>query len=217
MSIEIDPDSPDEALPYVDVIVGGRPIRALLDTGSARTTVCPPAGCVIETRPAEGTGVFGGLAVNRRVWRTTVEFGGRPPCPIELDVRSATEGRDLLGQDVLSQFRCEYRFAESVLRLNGSVAQRPEHVFLDRGHHVYLAVEWDGATAEAVFDTGASLSVVDSSFIRSHPHLFAAQGQSEGTDASGRRWSRPWCRWPNHSFWDTVSQAPRLPSSISAK
>lgn len=191
LSIEVDPRNPGEALPYVDVIVGGRPIRALLDTGSARTTVTPPAGCVIETRPAEGTGVFGGQAVDRRVWRTTVELGDRRVGPIELDTRPRNEGRDLLGQDVLSQFRCEYRLAEAVLRLDGPVPQAAEPVFLDRGDHVYLAARWDGATAGAVLDTGASLSVVDSAFVHNYPHLFTAQGESEGTDASGSTMGTP--------------------------
>lgn len=191
LSIEVDPRNPGEALPYVDAVVGGQPIRALLDTGAARTTVVPLAGSVIETRPGEGTGVFGGEAEDRRVWRTTVELGDRRVGPIELDTRPRNEGRDLLGQDVLSHFRCEYRLAEAVLRLDGPVPRTAESVYLDRGDHVYLTAKWDDASAAAVFDTGASLSVVDSAFVHRYPHLFIEHGESEGTDASGSTMETP--------------------------
>lgn len=44
---------------------------------------------------------------------------------------------------------------------------------------------WPEVMASAVFDSGASISVVDASFAKAHPHLFVAQGDSQGTDASG--------------------------------
>lgn len=191
LSIEVDSRNSGEALPYVSAIVGGQPVRALLDTGAARTTVAPPAGSVIETRPGQGTGVFGGEVEDRLVWRTTVEFGDRRIGPIELDTRLGNDGRDLLGQDVLSHFRCEYRLAEAVLRLDGPVPRMAEPLYLDRGNHIYLTARWDNASAAAVFDTGASLSVVDTALVDRYPHLFIEHGESEGTDASGSTTQTP--------------------------
>jgi len=179
-------------------VVAGRAIRALLDTGAGRTTVEPSADASLETRPPEGTGVFGGQG-ERHAWQTTVELGNRHIGPIDLDTRRADEGRDLIGQDVLSQFRCEYRFADAVVRLEGAMPVETHRVFLDRGRHVYLEVIWPDATASAVLDTGASVSVVDATFAASHPSLFSNKSSGEGTDASGTTLETPrsspvaWC------------------------
>jgi len=190
MWIETDAEDPDQALPFVNVVVAGRAIRALLDTGAGRTTVEPSAGAILETRPAEGSGVFGGQG-ERHVWRTTVELGNRHIGPIDLDTRRADEGRDLIGQDVLAQFRCEYRFADAVVRLDGPMPVETHQVFLDRGRHIYLDVIWPDATASAVLDTGASVSVVDAAFAAAHPSMFSNDSSSQGTDASGTTLETP--------------------------
>lgn len=48
-----------------------------------------------------------------------------------------------------------------------------------------MAVSCGSATAHAVWDSGASLTVADVAFIRQHPALFSEAGHSTGTDASG--------------------------------
>lgn len=182
--IEPDADDPDQALPFVDVGIARRTVRALLDSGAGRTTVLPAGDVALDVRPSEGTGVFGGQG-ERRVWRTTVDLGNHTVGPIDLDTRQAGEGRDLVGQDVLSQFRCEYRFADGVLRLDGTMPADAYPIFLDRGNHVYVALIWPEVTASAVLDTGASISVVDTAFVDTHPDLFVNHGTSGGTDSSG--------------------------------
>ena len=42
-----------------------------------------------------------------------------------------------------------------------------------------------GATASAVWDTGAGLTLVDTAFLRAHAALFEELGSSQGTDATG--------------------------------
>jgi hypothetical protein len=189
--IDRDARNPDEALPFVDVTVGGRPTRTLLDTGAARTAIAPPDGVAVETKASNGTGVFGEGTGTRRVWRTTLELGHRRLTAVEVDARVGEATTDLVGQDVLSRFRCEYRLDDARLRLDGPSPHTTEPVFLDRGGHVYLEARWDEAaegsraSANAVFDTGASLSVVDAAFAGRYPHLFRPCGISAGTDASG--------------------------------
>ncbi|HEY2174976.1 MAG TPA: retropepsin-like aspartic protease [Mycobacteriales bacterium] len=186
IDIEPDPDDPGQALPYVDVEIGGETLHALLDTGAARTTVAPPEFATIEIRPGEGTGVFG-IRGDRRVWRTSIRFGNRVVDPIEIDAHPAGEGRDLIGQDLLSHFRCEYRLADRRLHLDGPLPPDTVPIFIGAGHHVYLDVAWQVAevTASAVFDTGASVTVVDTAFVDTHPTLFAKAGSSSGVDSSG--------------------------------
>lgn len=182
--IERDVEDPAQALPFIDIVVGGRAVRALLDSGAGRTTVEAPSDAALETRPPEGTGVFGGQG-DRRVWRTTVQIGNRCVGPIDLDAREADEGRDLVGQDVLSRFRCEYRLDQELLRLDGAPPPHAQPVFVDRGGHVYVDLVWPGVTASAVLDTGASVSVVDATFAAAHPYLVAKKTMSQGTDSAG--------------------------------
>jgi hypothetical protein len=40
-------------------------------------------------------------------------------------------------------------------------------------------------TASAVWDTGASLTIVDMNFVQKHPECFQQAGQSSGTDSTG--------------------------------
>jgi hypothetical protein len=166
--------------------VGGRTVRALLDSGSARTTVTPPDDGILHTREPEGSGVLGGQG-ERRVWRTSIRFGDVDLGAIEVDTHNPGEGRDHIGQDVLSQFRCEYRFADHKLRLNEHAATADTFpIFISDGRHVYLDVAWPtGGTASAVFDTGASVTVADASFVEAHSALFTPLGESRGIDGSG--------------------------------
>ena len=58
---------------------------------------------------------------------------------------------------------------------------------LDRGPrgHPLLDLRWPDVTGRAVFDTGAGITVVDTSFVRAHPDLFTHAGQTTGTDSAG--------------------------------
>jgi hypothetical protein len=94
---------------------------------------------------------------------------------------------NLVGQDFLSHFRCEYRLAEGVLLLDGDLPDEVHQIHLDATRHVYLDVAWrTGEVASAVLDTGASMTVVDAGFAARHRGLFAPLDEaSAGIDASG--------------------------------
>jgi hypothetical protein len=191
--IRSEPGEPDQALPYVDVEVGGRTIRALLDSGAARSTLTPPDDASTEARLPEGTGVFGVVTGDRHVWLTAVRLGDRDLGPTEVNTHPAGYGRDLIGQDVLSQYRCEYRFADRQLRLDGPAPRVTAPIVITEGRHVYLDVSWPGVgvTASAVFDTGASVTVVDAAFVDTNPTLFTPDGTSQGVDGSGAAMDTP--------------------------
>lgn len=187
-----DPDDPDQALPFVDIAVDGTVTRALLDSGSARTTVAPPVNAVVrESGASGGTGAFGVRcddAAKGEEWTTTVRLGDRTLKDVAIDVRTGAGGRDVLGQDVLARFCCEYRFRDRELRLDGASLGTDAHpIQLGENGHVYLDLEWppSGITASAVFDTGASVTVVDLAFAEAHPELFTQSGTSRGTDSTG--------------------------------
>ena len=56
-----------------------------------------------------------------------------------------------------------------------------------KGRNVFVKVTLDGVESDALFDTGAALSVVDRDFVAAHPDLFKAKGApTYGKDAAGK-------------------------------
>lgn len=191
VSVELvpDPDDPRLALPMVDCEVAGSTVRAVLDSGARRTRLVDhPAIRPMGKEPRDdGTSAFGSTRHEDGGW-VSVRFGGQALGTLEVAIApSALQGHgNLVGQDVLSHFRCEYRLWEGLLRLNGDLPADVEPVHLDTGKHLYLDATWGGNRhASAVFDTGASATVVDRQFADDHSALFVPAGESEGMDASG--------------------------------
>ncbi len=187
--LEIVPDADDSrlALVFVGLQVDGRSVRALLDSGASRSAVLEQPGLVGVEARAGGTGVFGVVADDRRA-QVAVAFAGRDLGYLEMSVVPADHPGhgNLVGQDVLARFRCEYRLAEGVLVLDGDLPEASRRIHLDAGRHVYVDVTWPtGEVASAVIDTGASVTVVDERFAAQHTRLFTHESLSEGTDASG--------------------------------
>lgn len=96
-----------------------------------------------------------------------------------------------------NQFRCQYRLADHQLLLSASespsqVTEDAESIYLDPAWHVYLSAHWSsGATADVVFDTAASVTIIDASLADQHPELLTPQETSQGTDASGETQETP--------------------------
>ncbi|MFC8598007.1 hypothetical protein [Isoptericola sp. NPDC057191] len=179
-----DPEDPRQALPFLQLAVDGHPYRALLDSGAALTSIAAPPGTV--TRPGGRTGRSAfGAPIRHRLWRAAIDVGGARLGDFDVADQPHAD-RFLLGQDVLSQFRCHYRLVEGELVLDGPEPEHALPIRLDPGRHVSLTASWtSGETADVVFDTGASVTVVDAGFATRHPGLFAARGTDAGSDASG--------------------------------
>ena len=94
---------------------------------------------------------------------------------------------NLIGQDVLGRFRCTYRLPDGVMTLDPAPPARTHPMHVSTNGHIYLEATWfdGGATANAVFDTGASATVVDERFAGLHQELFTPQGTSTGVDVTG--------------------------------
>jgi hypothetical protein len=189
VDVVVDDDDPRLASPFVRCEVDGRTERLLLDSGARRSRIVeePTADATDAGAGSEGTGAFG-TSLEERRREVGVRFGGRDLGRIELAVTPPGRGErgGLVGQDVLSRFRCEYRLWQGLLRLDPSPPTDAKPIHIDAGGHLHLELTWvDGARADGVFDTGASVTVVDSGWARDHPTLFHWEGTAEGTDASG--------------------------------
>lgn len=197
LRIEVDADDPRQALPFLSLRVAGRTVEALLDTGSAGTSILGRPG--LKTRspnqPGDGRTAFGEQTGNALVGDVRCQIADRDLGTITVAVVGPGQlGRtDIIGQDILSRFRCEYRLSDGLLLLDAEHSPPPEQeIYLDAAHHVYFIANWaECAPAAAVFDTGASVTVVDQRFAAHHQDLFINVGTSAGTDASGRTIETP--------------------------
>ncbi len=77
---------------------------------------------------------------------------------------------------VLEELPCDVPFHELVV---------------DTKFHPYVTLRFGEITATAVWDTGASITVADMSFINTYPTLFQEVGKSQGTDAIGANMETP--------------------------
>jgi len=66
-----------------------------------------------------------------------------------------------------------------------------EGLYLDATFHPYIDIQFGPSTAQAVWDTGASITVVDLHFVQQYPAYFRQVGESTGTDSSGSQQITP--------------------------
>lgn len=187
--LEPEPDDPRAIRVMVDVRVNGVPQRWMLDTGAASSSVpadlapsLPPAG-ESRSRGASGLIIDGGL-----VRLDSLSLGGATLDGAAVGV--APPGHPgLVGLDLLGRHRSHFRFADERLELDAAPpASFPMPLMSPPGApHWFVDVAWTALSARACWDSGASLTVVDSAFAREHPDLIVMTGESDdGTDAAGR-------------------------------
>lgn len=95
---------------------------------------------------------------------------------------------NLLGLDVLHHHRCLLDLNEQSLTLDGPMdtAASTMPLYLDEVGHAYVDVLVGSATASGVWDTGAGLTLVDTSLVAQHPRLFDEVAPMSGTDGAGQ-------------------------------
>ena len=176
---------------YVEGTVNGRACRFLLDTGAATSSIQTDA--YTASLPTTGThhssGVFSAMRDDLiAVERLQIGPISRQSFPLTRSPDDGSPRNSLIGMDVLKDHCCHFMLDSSTLEID------PEQDFaelqfqplqFDRKFHPYVRVQCGPANAQAVWDTGASLTVADTSFIQRHPDCFTEAGHSTGTDASG--------------------------------
>jgi hypothetical protein len=187
--IRRDETDPEAAGVFVDASIDGHPYRFLLDTGAAMTLVKNDAytrGFICAEKRAT-SGVFA-AGKNDLIYVPRLELG-----PVSrknyLLARAAGEAsctENVVGMDLLKDFRCHFDFEKNILILNPhNEPAACRELVLDRKKHPYIDIGISDVPAKALWDTGAGLSVVDVGFINKHPLLFRQAGFTEGTDATG--------------------------------
>jgi Aspartyl protease len=151
MLIHPDPDDPNCADVMIDAATGGRPYRFRLDTGAARTELV--ADEYLASLPAHAshtsTGVFGIPETQHIVTIPDLVIGQLVIGSADVVRAVPAAGRpNLLGMDVLQRYCCEFRFDRELLVVADSPAPKAGlPLQLDEGGHVFLELNWGGATA----------------------------------------------------------------------
>jgi predicted aspartyl protease len=195
--VQPDAEDADAAEVFVDGAMGGRPYHFLLDTGAARS--CVRYDDYTATFASVGSdtssGVFAGGSRDL-VNAPSLALGSISRTNFTL-VRAAqgeTERQNLIGMDLLKDLRCDFRFDERRVLVDedtGDDSGSFEELFLDQRAHPWVPVQFGGVTANAVWDTGAGITVVDTGFVGRQPGLFQAAGSSTGTDSTGAQQETP--------------------------
>lgn len=191
--LEPDPDDPSGASVCVEGTIDGRPTQFVVDTGAAFTQLAAGAGTAAAGSWGDRTvgGVLGTTSV------ATAAIGEIRVGPLR--VSGLTVGlapadhphpRDLLGMDVLARACWIFDFTHGSLGVAiDDVPVDAAWLPLRRWSATQPSVEVDfgGARAWAVWDSGASTTVLHDAFVRSNPDLFAATGSATGTDSAGHQ------------------------------
>lgn len=186
-----DSDEPGAAELYVRGTVNGRDYRFLLDTGAARSGIITDP--FTASLPSLGTHSSSGVFSASHDEVVSVERLQIGPVVRQLFQLTRTIGDagprgNLIGMDILKDHCCHFLLDSSALvfdpeqDLSGLQFQA---LLFDQKFHPYVRVQCGQAEGQAVWDTGASLTVVDTAFVERHPACFTDAGHSTGTDANG--------------------------------
>jgi predicted aspartyl protease len=196
-----DPDAPGAAEAYVVATVAGREYRLMLDTGGARTTLAlddlTATFARVDVDDELGRGALGPASAD--TGRAVVPSIALGPLEVrDLVVDLAPDGSEApmtLGLDLLRGHRLELRLADLLLGIDTDApadAERP--LQLSSRSHPQVVVRWGDLEATALFDTGASVTVVDAAFAAEHPDLLEPLPPATSIDAAGNRAETPMAR-----------------------
>ena len=190
--LRVEPDEQFEecALLCVDGMVAGTRHAFVLDSGSATTQIADPdaliSGSVVDEDVAEG--LFGRAHVELvAVSDLTVPGLAEGPRTVQRLRTGGARARSLLGLDVLGEHALLLDGPAATLHTTAAGGLAAE-LSLDRGPrgHCFVPVTLPGGTVvQAMWDTGADITVVDRELVASRPELFAAMGSGDGTDSTG--------------------------------
>jgi hypothetical protein len=196
--IEPDAEEPQAAEVYIDGAVGDKPYRFLLDSGAAKSALIFDA----YTGAFQAQGQHGSSGVFARhsedlITVPTIKVGSISRTNFTL-VRMAKErgadAKSLIGMDFLQDLRCHFFFNESRVSVDedaGAAVGDMHELITDSKYHPHVDVHFGAARANAVWDTGASMTIVDLETIKQYPSFFEPVGQSTGTDSTGHSMETP--------------------------
>ena len=193
-----DPDEPDAAEVFVEGIIDGKPYRFLLDTGAGRTSVGADdyTSTLPSTEQHSSSGVFAPHN-NDLITLPHIEVGPitRQDFTVVRTTQKQAHVSNLIGMDLLKDYCLHFLFDENRVLVEKDKLWESDFpfqtLFLDKASHAYLEVQCGSVNANAVWDTGAGMTIADINFIRQHPEGFQEIGNTTGTDVTGAEMETP--------------------------
>ena len=193
LEIRPDRDVPEAAEICARLLVDGVEYGVNVDSG-ARTTML-----LVDDDDAEFDGetfgAVGSLPIGRRRF-TRLIFGPIDLRGGEIHVAPRRPGlRSVVGLDVIGRLCWEFDFSAGTMRKSSDARVLPNVLDTTESGHVWIDVFGSTDRASVLWDTGAAITVVDSTYRRHHADEFIADGNSEGRDVTGSAADMPLYRW----------------------
>jgi len=193
--IKQDKEVEDAAEILVDGVIDGRTYRFLFDTGANTTRVRNDDYINhFESYSSKDTyGVFSKMK-NEQIIVPKLALG-----PIEkVDFQMYRYDKDspahnIIGMDFLQDHSYYFNFAENNVEVDKQGLEESEFFDLHVGNKEIPNVDvyMEDAKVNAIWDTGAGITVVDSRFVERYPKLFESLNIVQGTDSSGSSTETP--------------------------
>jgi hypothetical protein len=196
--VKQDEDEAEAAEVFVDGTVGANEYRFLLDTGAARSGVMFDyhTSQLKSIERSRSSGLFA-TSSEDIVTVPSIRVGPISRRDFKL-VRAANHfpgAKNLIGMDLLKDWCCHFFFDENRVSVTANDEPRPglafQELLFDSRFHPYIDVQCDTTKVQAVWDTGASLTIADMALIENLPSCFQKVGESTGTDSTGAEMRTP--------------------------
>lgn len=179
-----DPEVPGCGNIFVPVEVDGCATRAALDTGALRTMLIdvPPSARLVGSQ--ETSGAFGTEVVTE--WEVSdVRVGSLRAGPLTVNRIGDGSGRhQVVGLDLLGSGPWQLDLARGTLITGEPLVHGSKYRATTHGR-ILTEMRWPTATATALWDTGAGITLIDRRFADAHPSLFEHAGSTRATDVVG--------------------------------
>ncbi|MFP5520646.1 MAG: retropepsin-like aspartic protease [Bdellovibrionia bacterium] len=189
LSYKYDDEHQDTAEVWIDGIVDGTPQRFILDTGCATT-------CLFYNDFSAKYTSFGAKQYSSAFGSATSEsikvaqIGSGPIQRKDILIARTEKGgndKNLIGMDLLKDSILHLMPSQQKVEIltSSSMNTQVQDLFLDSGSIPFIELDFGEQKAVAVWDTGASITIVDLNFFKQYRELFHSGGKTTGTDSAG--------------------------------
>ena len=193
-----DPNDDYAQQAWVSATADGVTLRLLLDTGTYRSSLpfVEPFASRAKRAVTGGRGIFGVPIDETTVRVDQLTIGDVITYDLMLQLQpEGCQHPSLLGMDVLGSHRCDFHFAARPrIDLDGKHEDAVWFPLVSDSHHApTVEVRWGQTTVEAIWDTGAGVTIVDQSWADQHSDIITIRDErGHGTDVTGTEPSHPW-------------------------